>query len=87
MPFLLLIAIVLGSIYGGLATPTEAGAVGVVGAVLIAGLYGRLSPGHLAGAVARTAAMSGNILFVVFIAMILPMRRRSRTSARRWSRR
>ena len=70
MPFLLLIVIVLGSIYGGFATPTEAGAVGTVGAILIAGLYRRLGLGLLRDALARTAAMSGNILFIVFTSMI-----------------
>jgi tripartite ATP-independent transporter DctM subunit len=70
LPFLLLIIIVLGSIYGGIATPTEAGAVGVVGAILISALYRRLSVGILAKALSRTAAMSGNILFVVFTSMI-----------------
>lgn len=70
VPFLLLIVIVLGSIYGGFATPTEAGAVGVIGAMLIAGLYRRLSLGLLSEALGRTARMSGNILFIVFCSMI-----------------
>ncbi len=69
-PFLLLIFIVLGSIYGGLATPTEAGAVGVIGATLIAALYKRLSRELLATALKRTVTMSGNILFIVFCSMI-----------------
>ncbi|MCB9945969.1 MAG: TRAP transporter large permease [Geminicoccaceae bacterium] len=70
VPFLLLIVIVLGSIYGGFATPTEAGAVGTVGAVLIAALYNRLNLDLLKGALSRTASMSGNILFIVFTSMI-----------------
>lgn len=70
LPFLLLIGIVLGSIYGGIATPTEAGAVGVVGAMLIAGIYGRLSKQLMSSAIARTIKMSGNILFIVFTSMI-----------------
>lgn len=70
VPFLMLIVIVLGSIYGGFATPTEAGAVGTVGAILISGLYGKLSFGLVKDALARTASMSGNILFIVFTSMI-----------------
>ncbi|MWB79673.1 TRAP transporter large permease subunit [Pseudooceanicola sp. 216_PA32_1] len=70
VPFLMLIVIVLGSIYGGFATPTEAGAVGTVGAILIAGLYGKLNLSLLKGALSRTASMSGNILFIVFTSMI-----------------
>jgi C4-dicarboxylate transporter, DctM subunit len=41
-PVLVLSALVIGSIYWGIATPTEAGAVGAAGAVVIAGLMGYL---------------------------------------------
>ena len=70
LPFLLLIFIVLGSIYGGFATPTEAGAIGILGAMLVAGVYGRLSINLLRQALNRTIKMSGNILFIVFTSMI-----------------
>lgn len=70
LPFLILIFIVLGSIYGGIATPTEAGAVGVLGAMLVAGIYGRLHLKLLQQALVRTISMSGNILFIVFTSMI-----------------
>jgi tripartite ATP-independent transporter DctM subunit len=43
IPVLLLIAGVLGSIYSGLATATEAAAVGVLGALVISALQGSLS--------------------------------------------
>jgi tripartite ATP-independent transporter DctM subunit len=43
LPVLGLIGAVLGSIYSGLATATESAALGVVGALLIAGLQGQLS--------------------------------------------
>jgi tripartite ATP-independent transporter DctM subunit len=42
-PAVLLILAVLGSMYGGLATPSEGAAVGVIGAMLISGLQGGLS--------------------------------------------
>lgn len=42
-PALFLILCVLGSMYGGIATPTEAAALGVVGAALLAGLQGALT--------------------------------------------
>ena len=42
-PVLGLIGFVLGSIYGGLTTPTEAAAIGVFGALVLAGLTGALS--------------------------------------------
>ncbi len=46
LPPLLLIIAVLGSILGGIATPTEAASVGAIGALLLAGL--RISPGRSA---------------------------------------
>ena len=38
-----LLVIVLGSIFAGWATPTESGAVGVLGSMLIAALNGRMT--------------------------------------------
>jgi C4-dicarboxylate transporter, DctM subunit len=70
LPFLMLVFIVLGSIYGGIATPTEAGAIGVVGALFISGIYRKLSVELFRQALSRTAGMSGNILFIVFTSMI-----------------
>jgi len=43
LPPLLLILIVLGSIFAGIATPTESSALGGVGAVLLALFYGKFS--------------------------------------------
>lgn len=70
LPFLILIFIVLGSIYGGIATPTEAGAIGVLGAVAVTALYKRFSIELINSAIKRTVIMSGNILFIVFASMI-----------------
>jgi tripartite ATP-independent transporter DctM subunit len=42
-PVVLLIVFLLGSIYGGFATPSESAAVGVLGAILIAGAMGGLT--------------------------------------------
>ena len=41
-PVIVLAIGIIGSIYGGIATPTEAGAVGAAGAILIATLMGRM---------------------------------------------
>ncbi|MBQ0960975.1 TRAP transporter large permease subunit [Ideonella sp. 4Y11] len=64
-PVTLLIIAVIGSIYAGIATATEAAAVGVVGALAIAGVGGSLTRASLAaslmGAV-RTSCMIGFIL-------------------------
>ena len=43
VPPLLLIIVVLGSIFTGIATPTESSALGVVGAILLSALYGKFS--------------------------------------------
>jgi tripartite ATP-independent transporter DctM subunit len=43
IPVILLIAAVLGSIYGGIATATEAAAIGVLGALVISAAQGSLS--------------------------------------------
>ncbi len=43
LPPLSLIVMVLGSIFAGIATPTESAAVGSVGAMALAALYGKLS--------------------------------------------
>lgn len=43
IPVLILIAAVLGSIYAGIATATEAAAIGVVGALVLSGLQGSLT--------------------------------------------
>jgi TRAP-type C4-dicarboxylate transport system permease large subunit len=52
------------------ATPTEAGAIGVLGASLIALIYGKFSWALVDQAVSKTLVMTGNILFVVFASMI-----------------
>lgn len=70
LPFSALIIFILGSIYSGVATPTEAGALGVVGSMLIAALYGKLNLKMLVTACSRTLTMSGNVLFIVFISML-----------------
>jgi C4-dicarboxylate transporter, DctM subunit len=60
IPVLLLALAVLGSIYSGIATPTEAGAVGALGALVIAALLGALKAAvlkRILGNTARTTAM------------------------------
>jgi tripartite ATP-independent transporter DctM subunit len=60
LPLAVLIVTVLGSIVGGVATPTEAAAVGAFGAILLAAAYRRLDWPRLRESVfltARTTAM------------------------------
>jgi tripartite ATP-independent transporter DctM subunit len=66
VPALLLIFAVLGSIFFGIATPTEAGAVGAVGACLLAALNKRLTPQLLANAAHSTAIITALVLMILF---------------------
>lgn len=70
IPTAFLILIVLGTIYGGLATATESAALGVVAAIGLAALDGKLSWKMLnesAEATARNTAMIGLILFGAYV--------------------
>jgi C4-dicarboxylate transporter, DctM subunit len=70
MPTSLLILIVLGTIYGGIATPTEAAALGVVASLVFALVARKLSFKLLnesAEATARNTSMLGLILFGAYI--------------------
>jgi tripartite ATP-independent transporter DctM subunit len=69
-PTAVLIGLVLGTIYTGLATPTESAAFGVVGAVVFAIIDGRFSLRMLSGAAeaaAKTTAMIGLILLGAYL--------------------
>ena len=75
IPVILLIIAVLGSIYGGVATPTEAAVMGVVGALVLAAVTGTLSwatfQESLLGAV-RTSCLIGLILVgAAFVTMAM----------------
>ena len=65
IPPLLLIFLVLGTIFLGLATPTEGGALGAVGALLMAAGRGRLGRAGLREALDRTAELSCFVLFIL----------------------
>ena len=66
LPPLLLIVAVLGSILGGLATPTEAASVGAVGALLLAGIHRQLSLATLRQVVRQTAQVT-SMVFLIFV--------------------
>lgn len=67
----LLVVAVLGSIYSGLATPSEAAGIGAAGAFLIATLIFRsLSWGKFLEILATTARVSGAILLIIGCAKI-----------------
>jgi tripartite ATP-independent transporter DctM subunit len=65
IPPLLLILVVLVSIFAGVATPTEAGAIGSVGAILLAAIAGRLSRAALRGTVRTTAELTTMVIWLL----------------------
>jgi C4-dicarboxylate transporter DctM subunit len=66
LPVLAVPVIVLGSILGGIATPTEAAVLGVLAVLLIGGaLYRDLSLAGFAGQVLRTLRTTAAIFFIV----------------------
>jgi len=70
IPILILIVLVLGGLYGGLFTPTEAGAVGAAGALVIALARRRLSWAKLWSVLVETGYVSVSVLFLIISAML-----------------
>jgi len=66
LPPLLLILAVLGSIIGGLATPTEAASVGAMGGIILAWVHGQLSWSRMREVVTTTTKIS-SMVFMIFI--------------------
>jgi tripartite ATP-independent transporter DctM subunit len=70
VPPLALIAAVLGSILGGIATPTEAASVGAVGSMVLAALRWRLSFRVLREAAIATATITSMVFIILFGASV-----------------
>jgi TRAP transporter, DctM subunit len=68
-PIVMIVA-VLGSIYGGICTPTESAAIGVVVAYIITLAYGRLSWQTFRGTLIATARVVGAIIIIFAGAVI-----------------
>ena len=73
LPPLLLILIVLGSIFAGVATPTEAGALGSIGAVILAGVRGRLDRTVIGSAGRETASLTVMVMFLLIGATLFTL--------------
>ncbi|MXX96486.1 MAG: TRAP transporter large permease subunit [Rhodothermaceae bacterium] len=65
LPPLLLIFVVLGSIFAGIATPTESGALGAVGAIILAALNGRLNKKALMQTMEETAKLTAMVMMLL----------------------
>jgi C4-dicarboxylate transporter DctM subunit len=68
VPIALLVALVLGGLYSGFFTPTEAGGIGAFGALLIAGARRRLGTGNLWKVLHETGSVSVGILVLLVAA-------------------
>ncbi|WP_394886904.1 TRAP transporter large permease subunit [Mesorhizobium sp. AaZ16] len=73
IPPLALIFLVLGTIFLGIATPTEGGAMGAVGALAMAAAKGRLSLDVVRQALASTTRLSSFVLFILIGARVFSL--------------
>ena len=71
IPIILLFTVIIGTIYKGWATPTEAAAVGVAGAVVIAAVFGGVSVGMFYDSILGTVKITSMIMLVVLGASFL----------------
>ena len=71
LPIVVLIAMVIGSMYIGLATPTEASALGCLLAIALALAYHELTLVRLKEALRNAAITSGVVMFITLNAQIL----------------
>ncbi len=67
-PFIVLILLVLGGIYGGLFTPTEAGAVGAMGALIISLIKRKLTRPVLWKVLSETGHIVASLLLLIIAA-------------------
>src|SRR5215469_642968 len=73
VPSIGLIFLVLGTIFMGLATPTEAGALGVVGAIALAAFYGTLNWSLLYQGMASTMRITAMVVYILIGARVFSL--------------
>ncbi|MBP0443430.1 TRAP transporter large permease subunit [Roseomonas sp. SSH11] len=73
VPSAVLMFLVLGTIFLGLATPTEAGAMGAMGAILLAIVNGRFTYALLREAMANTARITAMVVFLLLGATVFSL--------------
>jgi tripartite ATP-independent transporter DctM subunit len=73
IPSIVLIFVVLGTIFMGLATPTEAGAMGAVGSMVLAAMHRRLSVSLIWSAMDSTMRLSAMVLFILIGATVFSL--------------
>jgi TRAP-type mannitol/chloroaromatic compound transport system permease large subunit len=73
LPPLILIFLVLGTIFQGIATPTEGGAMGAVGALVLAIMKGRLNFDLTRQALDTTTKLSAFVIFILIGARVFSL--------------
>jgi tripartite ATP-independent transporter DctM subunit len=73
VPSIALIFLVLGTIFMGLATPTEAGAMGAVGAMVLAVMNGRFTWKLLREAMGNTMRLTSMVIFILIGATVFSL--------------
>ena len=73
VPSVVLIFMVLGTIFMGLATPTEAGAMGVVGAMALAAINGRFTWKLVREAMGTTMRITSMVIFILIGATVFSL--------------
>jgi C4-dicarboxylate transporter DctM subunit len=71
LPVLFIFSLIMGSIYAGFATPTEAAALGVMGAILLAALTRSLSINMLQQSIMSALRTTAMVLLVIVTAFVL----------------
>ncbi|MFV0438277.1 MAG: TRAP transporter large permease [Desulfopila sp.] len=69
-PIVLLFGVVIGGIYGGIFTPTEAGGVGAFGALILMLVRGKLDRENFTTALSNTARTTAMVFFILIGATI-----------------
>ncbi|MHA7874769.1 TRAP transporter large permease [Roseivivax sp.] len=69
-PLLVLIIGIIGGLYGGIVTPTEAGAAGAALAFVVAALQGRLTRGVVTESIMEAVKTTAQLLFVAYGAVM-----------------
>jgi C4-dicarboxylate transporter, DctM subunit len=70
VPFALLIGAIMGSIYAGWATPTEAASGGCLFSLILCLVWGELNWAQFTAAMHRTVQICGNLMFIIYAAYI-----------------
>ncbi|WP_411836652.1 TRAP transporter large permease [Paracoccus sp. ME4] len=73
IPPLALVFLVLGTIFLGIATPTEGGAMGAMGALILSAIKGRLSYDVLNQALLSTVKLSAFVMFILIGATVFSL--------------